>query len=150
MLKTLMTKQDNPFVTWQKEMNKLFDKFSRDLDVSQFSDEGFEPRVELKDANNQYILKAEVPGIAEKDIRLTMNNNCLIIEGERESEKETETKGVYRSEFHYGSFYRAIPFEDEVDEENVKATYKNGILTVQLRKKGNHKHHEKSIPITLS
>lgn len=150
MLKALSNRQTNPLVSWQKEMNRLFDQFNRDLDLTKSDLEIFEPKVEIKDKKREYVIRAEVPGIPEEDIQATLRDNCLIIEGERKTEEEKEEKGFYRSEFSYGSFYRAIPLEDDVDEGKVNASYKRGVLTVHLAKTGRGKHGERQIPITLS
>lgn len=150
MFKSLATRNSNPIVSWQKELNRMFDEFNKDLDFKMPELEGFEPRVEVKEKDREYIVKAEIPGIPEKDLQVTLRDNCLILEGEKKNEEEKEDKGYYRSEFSYGSFYRAIPLEQEVDPEKVNATYKNGVLKVHVAKTGQQKHSEKNIPITLS
>ena len=150
MINSLSNRQMNPIISWQREMNRLFDQFNRELEYSRTDFEGFEPRVEVKEKNKEYILRAEVPGIPEKNIHVTLRDNCVIIEGEKKQEEEREERGIYQSEFSYGSFYREIPLEDEVDPAKVHASYKNGILSVHLMKSGEQKSHGKQIPITLS
>ena len=150
MFRSLTTRNSNPIVSWQKEMNRLFDEFNRDLDLGRSDIERFEPKVEVKEKDREYIVRAEIPGIPENKLHVTLRDNCLIIEGEKKSEEEKEEKGFYHSEFSYGSFYRAIPLEQEVDENKVNASYKHGVLKVHIAKTGQGKHGERSIPITLS
>ena len=139
----------NPFTLWQKEMSNMLDRFGRDLG-GDYSFEGIAPKVEVKEKDKKFIVKAEVPGMTEDDINVTLRDNCLILEGDRKIETEKEEKGFYSSEFSYGSFYRAIPLGDEVNAEKVKASYKNGILTVELDKLESATHKAKKIPILKS
>jgi HSP20 family protein len=128
-------------------MNELFDKFNRDLDVP-LETKDFSPRVEVKNKEKGYLVKVEIPGIDEKDLDVTLKDNNLILAGERKSESTKEDKGHYFSEFSYGSFYRSIPLEDEVDQDKVKASYQNGILTVELEKIESKQSKAKKIQIT--
>lgn len=147
----LARKNDHPIRSWQREMNKFFKKFNRDFDLSddfQGWEEQF-PKLEVKDTDKNYLIKAEVPGLTEKDISVSLKDNTLVIEGERKTETKKEDKGHYFSEFNYGSFYRSVPLSDEVDQENIKATYKNGILSVELPKTNTSSHSEKKIPVSL-
>lgn len=131
------------------EMEVMFDRLRRDFfspDI--FRDvEGFSPRVEVKETDKNIFFSAEVPGMDEKDINVTLRENNLIIEGEKKSERKKEEKGYYRSEFSYGSFYRSIPLQADVDEDKVDATYKNGILKVTLNKLEESKQTAKRIEI---
>ncbi len=151
MLRSLSTfRKENPFVSWQKEMNEWFDRFNRDTDFPRFeTSEDFYPKVELRESDQGYSLRAEIPGISENDVNVTLRDNNLILEGEKRSEKKREEKGNYFSEFNYGSFYRSIPLDEEVNPDSVKATYKNGILNVQLEKI-HEGHSTKRIPIMRS
>ncbi len=134
MLRSLTTRRENPFVSWQREMNDWFDKFNRELDVPMMEMEEFSPRVELRETDKGYSVRAEIPGISESDVNVTLRENNLILEGEKKTETRKEERGHYFSEFSYGSFYRSIPLEEEVNPDKVKATYKNGILNVELEK----------------
>jgi len=146
---TTSTRRENPLSSWQREMNDWFERFNREIDFPRMEMEEFYPRVELKETDRGYIVKAEVPGISENEMNITLRDNNLILEGEKKTESKREERGHYFSEFSYGNFYRSIPLEEEVNADNVRATYKNGILTVQLEKT-----HEtvgsKKIPIMRS
>ncbi|MCM2348954.1 MAG: Hsp20/alpha crystallin family protein [Bacteriovoracaceae bacterium] len=134
--------------TWQREMNSLFDRFNRDIFEGETGE--FSPRIEVQEKDKGYIVCAEVPGIKESDINVTLQDNNLVLEGERKSESKTEEEGFYRSEFSYGSFYRSIPLADEINPDSVKASYKDGILTVEMNKLKPSSHKSKKIPILKS
>ena len=149
---TTRSQTQNPFALWQKEMSHLLDRFGRDLGTGT-TDFGFEnvtPKVEVTEKDKKYIVRAEIPGIKESDINVTLRDNNLILEGERKSETEKDEGGFYRSEFTYGSFYRAIPLDEDVNANTVKAAYKDGILTVDLEKLETTAHKTKKIPIMKS
>lgn len=145
---SLTQRSQSPLSTWQREMNSLFDRFNRDVFEGDSGD--FSPKIELQEKDKGYVVCAEVPGIKENDINVTLQDNNLILEGERKSESKTEEEGFYRSEFSYGSFYRSIPLENEVNPDSVKASYKDGILTIEMNKVKPSSHKSKKIPIMKS
>lgn len=131
-------------------MEDMFDRFRRDFyapDFFQGGLEGFAPKVEVKETDKHIHVSAEIPGMKEKDINITLRDNCLIIEGEKKNERKKEEKGYFSSEFTYGSFYRSIPLSADVDQDKVEATYKNGLLDVSLNKLEESKQAAKRIEI---
>jgi len=92
------------------------------------------PTIDVAEDKNEVTVRAEVPGMTEKDIDLTWRNGILSIRGEKRSEKEDKKKGQYYRECSYGSFSRDIPLGDGVDWKGAGARYKNGVLTVKLPK----------------
>lgn len=92
------------------------------------------PRVDVFEKNGDIVVKAELPGVAKEDVKLTIDEDELVIEGERHSEKEVEEKDFYRMERSYGSFYRRIPMPAGVQAEQVKATFADGVLEVHIPK----------------
>jgi HSP20 family protein len=92
------------------------------------------PSVDVEENGREVSVRAEVPGMNEKDIDLTWQYGVLRIRGEKKSEKEEKRKGGYYRESTYGSFNREIPLGDSVDWKNAKANYRNGVLTVKLPK----------------
>lgn len=147
MFKSLTTRNENPLNTWQREMNNVFDRFSKELDLSG-SLEDFSPKVEVNETEKGYMVKAEVPGMSEKDINIYLRDNNLVLEGERRSESKKEKKGHFMSEIRYGSFYRSVPFQEDVNPDNVKASYKDGMLTIELEKVETNSSKTKKISIT--
>lgn len=95
---------------------------------------GFNPQFDVKETSDSLLIKADVPGIAEKDLDIKLANNFLTISGKRESEKEEKGDTSYRLERSYGSFTRSFSLPGYVDAEHVTADMKNGVLTVHIPK----------------
>jgi HSP20 family protein len=105
-----------------------------------FSEDGgktrpWAPAVDILETENELILKADVPGVALKDIEIQLENGTLTVKGERKFEKEENNKGFHRMERSYGTFVRYFTLPDTVDAEHVKAAYEAGVLTITLPKK---------------
>lgn len=117
----------------QQEMNRLFDRFAHfgNGDTKLMS---FRPSVEIEETDNAVNLKLEVPGLEAKDIDVRVAEDVVTISGERKQESKTEEKGFVRSEFSYGKFERVIPLPTRIQNEQVTAEYKNGVLTMILPK----------------
>lgn len=132
-----------------EEMENIFDRFRRDFYSPDLlrGVEGFSPKIEVEETDKSIFVSAEIPGMKEKDINVSLRENNLIIEGEKIGQRKNEEKGLYRSEFSYGSFYRTIPLSAEVDTEKVEATYKNGVLEITLNKLEESKQSVKRIEI---
>jgi len=127
----------NPLLSPQHEMNRLFDEAFRGFGLMPFGSDrlldrsmGW-PNVEVSETDQEVKVTAEVPGVEEKDLQVEFANGVLAIKGEKKTETEDESRQV--SERYYGRFEQRIPIDD-VDEESVTATFKNGVLTVTLRK----------------
>jgi HSP20 family protein len=94
------------------------------------------PQIEMFEQGDEIVVRADLPGLEEKDINAEIVGDTLIIEGERRSEIEETRRGVHRSERTYGRFRRAIPLPGGVDAESAKANFENGVLEVRLRAPG--------------
>ncbi|MEW6117366.1 MAG: Hsp20/alpha crystallin family protein [Nitrospirota bacterium] len=127
---------DDPFTMLQREMNDLFDNFFRSFDIAPFGSRmgEFTPRVDVSETDKEIKVSAELPGMDEKDIEVTLNKDSLTIKGEKKEEKEDKGKDYYRMERSYGSFSRTIPLPLEVETDRAEATFKKGVLTVTLPK----------------
>lgn len=141
----------NPFLALHREMNRLFDDAFRRFDLSPFgSDRFFDramgwPNIEVSETEKDVKVTAELPGLDEKDVAIEFANGVLAIHGE----KKTETEDMERrfSERFYGRFERQIPVDD-VDEDKVSASFKNGVLTVTLPKSPTAQQKVKRIAIS--
>jgi HSP20 family protein len=118
----------------QREMNRLFDSFSTDGSPMERTNSAFVPLAEIEETTDAVHLKLEVPGIEAKDIDIQVTTEAVAISGERKSEIKTEEKGMTRTEFRYGKFRRVIPLPVRIQNTNVSADYKDGILTLTLPK----------------
>jgi HSP20 family protein len=112
--------------------------FGRDFGLSPFWSEqswsGFMPNVDVVERDNEITVTADLPGMEEKNIELQIEDNVLVIRGEREHRKEEKRRDVYRSECCYGSFRRSVLLPAEVNADEASARYKKGVLTVKLPK----------------
>lgn len=142
--------EPNPFMTLHREMNRLFDDVFRGFDLAPFGfDRGLArtlawPNIEVSDTDKEMKVTAELPGLDENDVEVELANGVLAIKGEKRT--ETEDKGRLFSERYYGRFERRIPIED-VEEDKVNASFRNGVLTVILPKSAQAQRHVKRIAI---
>lgn len=144
--------RDLPITNLQKEIDRLFDDFSRgvaDFPAAALRSGTFAPRVDLVEEKGGLKVTAELPGIDAKDVECTLDEGVLTIKGEKKSEKKEEDKekGYYMEERSYGSFCRAISLPYAVDEDKVQAAYDKGVLTIHLPKAPEAKSKEKKIAI---
>jgi HSP20 family protein len=142
--------EGSPFLTLHREMNRLFDEVFRELDLSPFRfDRMFDrswswPSIEVSENDKEVRVTAELPGLDEKDVEVQLSNGVLTIKGE----KRTETEGNDRlfSERFYGQFERRIPIDD-IDEDKVTASFRNGELVVTLPRSAEAQRNVKRIAI---
>jgi HSP20 family protein len=130
-------------------MNRLFDDVFHGFDVAPF---GFDrawswPNLEVSETDKEAKVIAELPGLEEKDVEVTLSDGVLAIKGERKT--ETEDKDRLFSERYYGRFERRIPVED-IEEDKVSASFRNGVLTVTLPKLPQAQRQAKRIPVNGS
>lgn len=144
----------DPWSSFQDEMRDLMSRFNDDWgeNFPVTSQSKFIPKVDIKDQGKNYLVTAEIPGMTEKDIDISLDENVLTLQGERKSEfkDEDKEKGYYRSEISYGSFFRTIPLNEDVEEDKVEASYKDGMLKVTLPKKEGARKKSRKISISSS
>jgi HSP20 family protein len=146
---------DHPFYSLQREMNSLFDNFFRGFDLTprglMSGGAGIiTPSVDVKENDKEFIIKAELPGVEEKDIDVTVTSDSVTIKGEKRKEQEDKDKNYYYMERSYGSFSRVIPLEAEIVAEKAEASFKNGILDIKIPKNQSAKAKGTKIPIKTS
>ncbi|MBT40290.1 MAG: molecular chaperone Hsp20 [Deltaproteobacteria bacterium] len=110
----------------------------------------FAPHIDLSETDDAYEVKAELPGVEEKDFEVTLEEDTLLLSGEKRSEHTDEGEGRRYVESVSGRFERRIALPMEVDADNVKATYKNGVLSIMLPKLPEAKPRTRSIDVTTS
>ncbi|MEN6333235.1 MAG: Hsp20/alpha crystallin family protein [Phycisphaerales bacterium] len=107
----------------------------------------FTPRVDVKEEDNHVVVSAELPGIDQKDIDVTVTRDSVRIAGEKKREEEKEERGYYRHETSYGSFERVIDLPSEVDENKADAEFSKGVLTIRLPKSEQARSKQKKVEI---
>jgi HSP20 family protein len=91
------------------------------------------PRIEMFDRDGSLVVRAEMPGLSKEDVKVRVQEDTLVIEGERRSENEARREGYYETEFSYGRFSRRIPLPAGADPEQIQARFQNGVLEVVVR-----------------
>jgi HSP20 family protein len=104
-------------------------------------------RVDTREDDKAYHVTAELPGMSEKDVEVTFADNTLTISGEKKEEKEVKEKDYHRRERTFGSFRRAFTLPVEVDEAKIAATFKDGVMTIELPKSKTAQKKAKKITI---
>ncbi len=120
-----------PISALWNEMDRLFD---RAFGPDSWPGGGWLPAVDVSESEKDLTIRAEIPGVDPKDLDVAVSGDSLLISGEKRQEEEQKGRGFYRSERHYGSFRRQVPLPRGVDPDSISAEYKNGVLTVTLRK----------------
>jgi len=140
----------NPLLDLQRDMNRVFDDFFRGFDRA-FDTPAIGrqtwPTLDVAETDTEYKVTAELPGLDEKDVELTLRDNTLVISGEKRDEREERNEGRYYAERFVGRFSRAVPLPEEVDPDKVAAAFKNGVLTVVVPKSPQARETSRRIPI---
>ncbi len=142
---------DSPFRLLHEDMNRLFDDFFRGFDLEPFDRHlnSFNPDVEVSENDKEIKVSAELPGMDEKDIDVSLTDNELTISGEKKEEKERNGKDYFMKERSYGSFKRSIPLYSEIETEKVNAHFNKGVLTITMPKSAKAIEELKKIKIKV-
>lgn len=124
----------------QRQFNRLFDDVLAPADGYDYTNLARIPAAELTETDDALHLKLEVPGMAAKDLDIQVMSDRVAISGERRSETSSEDKGRTRTEFRYGSFQRVIPLPVRIQNTDVTADYKDGIINLTLPKSEEEKN----------
>ncbi|HEU4344012.1 MAG TPA: Hsp20/alpha crystallin family protein [Candidatus Binatia bacterium] len=140
---------------WEREMDRMFGDFFRERVPSLWSERLWpqrslgmpEPAVDIYDEKDEFVVKAELPGMSKDDIQVNVTDNVLTIKGEKKKEESKEEKDYYRSERIYGAFMRSLSLPAEINSEKVRATFKDGVLEVRLPKSEQAKKKQISVEL---
>ncbi|GAB4577963.1 MAG: Hsp20/alpha crystallin family protein [Anaerolineales bacterium] len=149
--------QAYPLLSLQNEMNRLFEDFWRDPfsmrpfeRLTRMGTTGwgsFNPNVDISETDKEIKLEAELPGLDEKDIEISISEDVLTIKGEKHQESERKDRNYYYAERSYGTFTRQFALPNAVDENKIEATFKKGVLTVTMPKRPEVVEQRKRIAI---
>ena len=128
----------------QGEMNRLFNSF---FDDNGGSVRRWVPAMDLVESEDHLILKADLPGLSEDDVRIEVQNNVLTVSGERKTEHEEKREGFYRMERSYGNFSRSLTLPQGVNSDGIQASFDKGVLEVRIPKPEERKPHRISIGV---
>ncbi|MFH1332107.1 MAG: Hsp20/alpha crystallin family protein [archaeon] len=127
----------NPFGEmreFQKRMNKAFEDFFKKPRMKSLSVDAHSPLSDVIDKGNQFIVKVDLPGVEKEDIILNTTERSVEVRAEKKREVKIQKKGYYRHERSYGGFYRVVPLPSFIDPDSAKASYKNGVLEIKVKK----------------
>ena len=127
----------NPFMSLQREVERLFEDFSRGFpSMSAFGNggSGLMPSIDVTETDKEIEITAELPGLEEKDVQINVSGNLLTIRGEKKAEKEQKDKNYRLIERSYGSFERTLELPEGVNADAIKADIAKGVLKVTVPK----------------
>jgi HSP20 family protein len=151
--------RSHPLMTLRDEVDRLFESFFPtahgmfELDPFRRAGAAFRslgdiaPEVDVKETGDRFEITAELPGLDEKDVEVSIRDGILAISGEKKSERKEEKADYHLSERSYGSFTRAFRLPETADEEKVEAEFSKGVLTVSVPKRPEAKRQEKKIEV---
>ena len=124
------------FVPYRDPFARLFEGFLGEAVApsEDVSNRTWMPAVNIRETDPAFFVEAELPGMTKENIDITLENNILKLSGERRFEKDVSEKNYHRVERAYGNFLRTFSLPSEVDAEGVKASFKDGVLTIEIPK----------------
>jgi HSP20 family protein len=137
--------------TMQNEMNRLFNTFFDSPTPSNGGGQGVArrwiPAMDVVETDDHFVLRADLPGLAENDVQIEVEDSVLTISGERKSEHEQRNEGYYRVERSFGSFSRSLTLPEGVDADGIQGSFDNGVLEVRIPKPEQHKPRKVQIAL---
>jgi HSP20 family protein len=135
-LSSFFGRGDDPFRSLFQEVQKTFEDFSRRTPFARFSSDMLSPKIDVAESKDAIEVTAELPGVDEKDVEVTLADDVLTIRGEKKTEREEQDtdKNWHVVERSYGSFTRAIPLPFDPDATKVEAKFDKGVLRIRLPK----------------
>lgn len=128
----------HPLTSLQHEIDRVFGDFFPTFDLSKFRETAetgaLVPKIDFTESDAGYELAVELPGVADKNLDVSVRNGVLKIKGEKKKESEEKTKDYIRTERSYGSYYRAMALPDDADESKITAKHVDGVLRITMPK----------------
>jgi HSP20 family protein len=122
------------------EIDDMFDRYTRAESLPRNGGQkvvakgDWAPRVDISETDKEFMIKAEIPEVRKEDVKVTVDNGILTIRGERKQEKQDNGRKFHRVERYYGSFTRSFSLPDNVEETKIQASFKDGMLKLQIQK----------------
>jgi len=149
------TRPKDIFSAMRDEMNRVLERFEGgkpfwSTPVSRWVSGTMVPELDVRETDTAIIVEAELPGVDEKDITVSVANGYLTIKGEKRSESEQSEESYYVAERSFGSFQRSLRLPDTVDEDKIEASFERGVLKINAPKRADAQRSERKIPIGKS
>lgn len=141
-----------PFLGLHKGINDAIDDFyhlfgPEELGLNRFENRSLFPAMDITETDDCFTVEVEMPGMGEEDIKITINEDRLDIHGEKSTSKKHKDKKYLSREINYGSYDRSISLPPSIDSSQAKATFKKGMLWINIPKKAEKKNHSREIQI---
>ena len=133
--------------TLRHEMDRLFERFFGEWPRLEFRDGEWAPRLDMAETKDSVVIKAELPGLEAKDLDVSLFGDTLTIKGEKREEKEEKEEHYHVVERSHGAFSRMVKLPAPVAADTIKASFKQGVLTIALPKTAEAK--KKAIPVNI-
>ncbi len=143
----------NPFRELEEvsdRLNSIFGKLPvrTESERETFGMADWSPSVDISETDAAYLVKGEIPGVQKEDVKVTIEDGMITLRGERKQEKDEKGEKFHRVERSYGSFMRCFRLPDDADETNIKAEFKDGIISITLPKTEKAKNKPKEIEVS--
>jgi HSP20 family protein len=143
------------FTAMRDEMDRMLERFDSGWPrlSSAFGHTGTAvvvPELDVRESGNAFVIEAELPGVEEKDVNITLANGLLTIKGEKKEQREEQGETYYRSERSFGAFERSLRLPETVDDSKVEARFDNGVLKITAPKRPEAVKAERKIEIRKS
>ncbi len=122
------------FGAFRREIDDLFSRFFGEEALPAPFQVGFSPAIDISETDKEISVKAELPGVDPKDLDISITGSALTIKGEKKAEKEEKGEGFHRVERSFGTFSRSLTLPCEVEEDKIKAEYRDGVLSLKIPK----------------
>lgn len=142
-----------PFDWLRNRVDELFDNVGNNPLAMGIGSRGYYallPDIDVSETENEFIVTTDLPGLEEKDINVELSNNILRISGEKKIDREEKGKNFHCVERTCGSFNRSVQLPKSINEDNVQAKFKNGVLTISIQKSNDSKNKTKRIEVKSS
>ncbi|MBD3895912.1 Hsp20/alpha crystallin family protein [Halomonas sp. ML-15] len=143
----------SPFLSMHQELDRWMDSVMRQFGMSSLESRVsdlpglLQPRLDIAERDSEYVISVEVPGVEEKDITLSLDDHRLVIEGEKRQESRTDDNQLHRIERSYGRFRRVLDLPADARDEDIKASFNHGVLTVRVPRSEQARAARREIPI---
>jgi HSP20 family protein len=132
----------------QQEVNRLFGTFFEpQVSASNGEAARWVPAMDLIEEKDEYVLRADLPGVPEEDVKIELEDNVLTVAGERRSQREERREGYHRVERASGRFSRALTLPEGVDPQRIRASFDKGVLEIRIPKPEERKPHRVAISV---
>jgi HSP20 family protein len=136
----------DPFFALHDQIDRVFDEFTRGFGLPSFGERSVGwPSIDLKEDDKRVCVEAELPGLEKDDIEVLLTDNVLTIRGEKRVEQDDSKR--HFSERYFGQFERRIPLGTEVEADKIQASFKNGVLKLEIPKSKQAQERSRRIPI---